>query len=86
MKKYMLLMTLFVWVLMLAFTIPAKADGPPPPPPNHSVNGNQASPGGTGCPIDRTQGIVLAMTLCLAYAGFSLIKKGRLQGEQISDK
>ena len=78
MKKQLLFIPLLVCLSFFIYILPAKADGPPPPPPGHSLDGNQTSPGGgTGCPIDRNQGILMAMTLCLAYAGFYLIKRGR---------
>lgn len=51
--------------------------GQAPPPPAHSQYGNQVSPGGSGCPIDRTDGIVLTLALTLAFAGFKLYQKGR---------
>ena len=50
-----------------------------PPPPAHGQNGNQVSPGGTGCPIDRTDGIIIALVISLAYGGFALYQKGRKQ-------
>jgi len=83
MKKHFTLMILFVSLFLFIAILPARADGPAPPPPNHGLNGNQASPGGTGCPIDRSYGIILVITLCLAYAGFSLYKRGQ-QLEEIS--
>ena len=55
--------------------------GQAPPPPAHSQNGNQASPGGTGCPLDRTQGIMLALVLSLGYAGFALYQRGKRSNE-----
>ena len=74
-------MILFVSLFVFVAILPARADGPAPPPPGHSLNGNQSGGGATGCPIDRTQGIILAMTLCLAYAGFSLYNRGQKQNE-----
>lgn len=75
MKKHfrllMVLATLFTMVMVLP------ASGQAPPPPAHGQNGNQASPGGTGCPLDRTQGIMLALVLSLGYAGFALYQRGR---------
>jgi hypothetical protein len=57
--------------------------GQAPPPPSHSRNGNQTSPGGgTGCPLDRTQGILIAVALSLAYGGFALYMRGRKEKEQ----
>ena len=73
-------LVILVMLISVCFVSPAAGDGPPPPPPNHSMNGNQMSPGGTGCPIDRTGGIVTALIVCLGYAGFSLIKKGKITG------
>ena len=78
MKKQLTLMILFVWLFLFVSVMPARADGPsPPPPPGHAQNGNQAGQGATGCPIDRTQGIIMALAICLAYAGFTLFKRGQ---------
>jgi hypothetical protein len=67
--------------LLAFFTLgilqPAFADGPAPPPPGHSLNGNQASPGGTGCPIDRKDGIIVVLLITLGYAGFILYRRGK---------
>ena len=79
MKKHtrllMVLATLFVLVLALP------ASGQAPPPPAHGQNGNQASPGGTGCPLDRTQGIILVLVLSLSYAGFALYQRDKKEKE-----
>ena len=73
-KQFKLLMVLAVFFTLIA-VLPAS--GQAPPPPTHSQNGNQASPGGTGCPLDRTEGIVLALVLSLGYAGFALYQNAR---------
>jgi hypothetical protein len=70
-RLIMALATLFTLVLALPVS------GQAPPPPSHSQNGNQASPGGTGCPVDRTQSIFLALAFSLGYAGFALYLRGR---------
>ena len=78
-KQFRLLMgiaTLFTLVMVLP------ASGQAPPPPAHGQNGNQTSPGSaTGCPIDRTDGIVFALFISLAYAGFMLYKRGEKKSE-----
>jgi hypothetical protein len=65
--------------LALVFTLWSSVSvlGQAPPPPAHSQNGNQVSPGGTGCPIDRTDGIVIALVISLCYGGFALYRRGR---------
>ena len=71
-RLLMVLATLFTLVMVLP------ASGQAPPPPAHGQNGNQMSPGGaTGCPLDRTQGIMLALVLSLGYAGFALYQRER---------
>ena len=71
-RLLMVLATLFTLVMVLP------ASGQAPPPPAHGQNGNQTSPGGaTGCPLDRTQGIMLALVLSLGYAGFALYQRGK---------
>lgn len=68
---------LFIAIFVLFFSFQVMADEPgPPPPPGHARNGNQVSPGGTGCPLDRKQGLVLSLALSLAYAGFVLYRRG----------
>ena len=74
-RLLMVLATLFTLVMVLP------ASGQAPPPPAHGQNGNQVSPGGTGCPLDRTQGIMLALVLSLGYAGFALYKRGKQSTE-----
>jgi hypothetical protein len=74
-RLLMVLATLFTLVMVLP------ASGQAPPPPAHGQNGNQASPGGTGCPVDRTQGIMLALVLSLGYAGFALYQRGKQSKE-----
>jgi hypothetical protein len=73
MKKHfriiMFLATLFAFVLVL----PVRAQDIPPPPPAHSQNGNQ----GTGCPIDRTHEIILALAFSVGYGVFALYLRGR---------
>lgn len=66
----MALASLFTLVAVLPVS------GQAPPPPAHGQNGNQTSPGGTGCPLDRTQGVMLALVLSLGYAGFALFQRG----------
>lgn len=63
----------FVIFLFMSASVNAQA----PPPPSHSQNGNQVSPGGTGCPIDRTDGIIIALVISLAYGGFALYQKNK---------
>ena len=68
----MVLAAFFTLVMVLP------ASGQAPPPPAHGQNGNQTAPGGgTGCPLDRTQGIMLALVLSLGYAGFALYQRGK---------
>jgi hypothetical protein len=75
MKKHIRLILALLSLLTLVMVLPAS--GQAPPPPAHGQNGNQISPGGTGCPLDRTQGILLALVLSLAFAGFRLYQQGR---------
>jgi hypothetical protein len=75
MKKNFRLIMALASLFTLVTVLPVS--GQAPPPPSHSQNGNQASPGGTGCPLDRTQGIMLALVLSLGYAGFALYQRGR---------
>lgn len=75
MKKNLTLIAVLASMFTLVTVIPVS--GQAPPPPSHSQNGNQASPGGTGCPLDRTQSIMLAMVLSLGYAGFALYQRER---------
>ena len=70
-RLLMVLATLFTLVMVI------QASGQAPPPPSHGQYGNQASPGGTGCPVDRTDGIVLALVISLGYAGFILYQRGK---------
>jgi len=79
MKKHLRLLMVFATLFTLVMVLPAS--GQAPPPPSHSQNGNQASPGGTGCPLDRTQGIMLALVLSLGYAGFALYRRGKQSKE-----
>jgi hypothetical protein len=69
-RLIMALVSLFTLVMILPVS------GQAPPPPSHSQNGNQTSPGGTGCPVDRTQSILIALALSLGYAGFALYLRG----------
>ena len=55
----------------------------PPPPPAHSQTGNQPGTGGTGCPIDRTDGIILTLLTALSYAGVILYQKGKQKSKAI---
>lgn len=75
MKKHFRLLMALATLFTLVMVLPAS--GQAPPPPAHGQNGNQVSPGGTGCPLDRTQGIMLALVLSLGYAGFALYQRGR---------
>ena len=75
MKKQIRLLIALASLFTLVMVLPAS--GQAPPPPEHGQNGNQASPGGTGCPLDRTQGIMLAMVLSLSYAGFALYQRNK---------
>jgi hypothetical protein len=78
-KQFRLLMVLAAFFTLVA-VIPAS--GQAPPPPAHGQNGNQTSPGGgTGCPIDQTDGIVLALIASLAYAGFILYRRAHKEAE-----
>jgi hypothetical protein len=81
MKRHFGLIIIFAIFFSLVGIIPVS--GQAPPPPSHSQNGNQVSPGGTGCPIDRTDGIVFALALCLGYAGFHLYKKKKGKEETL---
>lgn len=80
MKKFMpfcFILTLFLFTIISGVDVSGQA----PPPPAHSLGGNQASPGGTGCPIDRTDGIVFALIVSLAYAGFAVYKRSKKNRE-----
>ena len=71
MKKQLRLFMAFMALFTMIMILPAS--GQAPPPPAHGQNGNQTSPGGgTGCPLDRTQGILLALVLSIGYAGVAL--------------
>jgi len=75
MKKHFRLLMALVTLFTLVMVLPVS--GQAPPPPAHGQNGNQTSPGGTGCPLDRTDGIILALILSLGYAGFYLYQRGK---------
>ena len=78
-KQFRLLMALAA-LFTLLMVLPAS--GQAPPPPAHGQNGNQTSPGtATGCPLDRTDGIVIALMASLAYAGFYLYRRGQSKKE-----
>jgi len=78
-KQFRLLMALAA-LFTLLMVLPAS--GQAPPPPAHGQNGNQTSPGtGTGCPLDRTDGIAIALLVSLAYAGFYLYRRGQSKKE-----
>ena len=80
MKRQLSRLVLFTAILVMFTTVQTKADEPgPPPPPGHAQNGNQRSPGGTGCPLDRKQGLVLSLALSLVYAGFVLYRRSLRQ-------
>ena len=76
MKKQLIILILFITLFTVGLINPAIGDGPiaPPPPPEHSMNGNQ----GTGCPIDRQDGILIVLFMALGYAGFILYNRGKL--------
>ena len=75
MKKYFRTIMALVSLFTLVMVIPVS--GQAPPPPAHGQNGNQTSPGGTGCPIDHTQGIFLALAFSLCYGGLALYQRNR---------
>lgn len=75
MKKHLRLVMVLATLFTLVMVLPAR--GQAPPPPAHGQNGNQTSTGGTGCPIDKTQGILVALAVSLAYAGFALIRRNK---------
>ena len=75
MKKHIRLLMVLATLFTLVMVLPAS--GQAPPPPAHGQNGNQAGGGATGCPLDRTQGIMLALVLSLGYAGFALYQRGK---------
>jgi len=76
MKKQLRLLMVLAAFFTLITVLPVSAQAPPPPA--HGQNGNQTSPGGaTGCPLDRTQGIMLALVFSLGYAGFALYRRGK---------
>jgi hypothetical protein len=78
MKKNIRLFFALASLFTLMIVLPAS--GQAPPPPSHSQNGNQASPGGTGCPIDQTEGILLALIVSLGYGGFALYRSVKQAG------
>ena len=71
----MVLTTLFTLVMVLP------ASGQAPPPPTHGQNGNQPGGGATGCPLDRTDGIIFALVISLGYAGLMLYQRGKKNRE-----
>ena len=75
MKKQIRILMVLASLLTMVIVQPVSGEEPinPPPPPSHSQNGNQ----GTGCPLDRTQGIMLSLVLSLGYAGFALYQRGK---------
>jgi hypothetical protein len=73
-KQLRIFMILAIFSGMLMIT---SVSGQAPPPPSHSQNGNQTSPGGTGCPLDQTQSIMLAFVFSLGYAGFALYRRDK---------
>ena len=76
MKKQFRLLIALASLFILVMVLPAS--GQAPPPPAHGQNGNLTAPGGgTGCALDRTQGIMLALALSLGYAGFALYQRGK---------
>jgi hypothetical protein len=79
MKRNFRLIMALLSMFMLLTVLPAMSQAPPPP--SHSQNGNQTSPGGTGCPVDRTEGILFALACSLGYAGFVLFLRGKRNSE-----
>ena len=81
MKNKLPFLILFIMLFTVGLINPVIGDGPgpAPPPPGHSLNGNQASPGGTGCPIDRQDGILVALLVSLGFAGFVLYRRGNVE-------
>jgi hypothetical protein len=75
MKKYSRILVILTILFTTAMILPAS--GQAPPPPAHGQNGNQTAPNGTGCPLDRTQGLALALVFSLGYAGLALYQRGR---------
>ena len=71
------LMILVVLVVFSTVCLVHQGFSQAPPPPAHGQNGNQISPGGTGCTIDRTDGILFALAISLCYAGLALYLRGR---------
>jgi hypothetical protein len=78
MKKHIRTGMILATFFTLSMTLPAS--GQAPPPPAHGQNGNQVSPGGSGCPIDRTQGILLTLFFSLGCAGSILYQRGKREG------
>ena len=76
MKKHIRLLMVLATLFTLVMVLQASGQNPPPHPA-HGQNGNQAGGGATGCPLDRTQGIMLALVLSLGYAGFALYHRGK---------
>ena len=81
MKKYFRSIIALISLFTLVMVVPAS--GQAPPPPAHGQNGNQTSPGGTGCPIDQTQGIILALVFSLGYGGLALYQRNRKESEAV---
>jgi hypothetical protein len=79
MKKVIQQSITLIALLILTSVLPAS--GQAPPPPDHAQNGNQTSPGGTGCPIDKTEGLIIALVFSLGYCGFTLFRQGRAEKE-----
>ena len=73
--RYRFFLLLVVCFSMMISSVSYSQD--PPPPPSHGQTGNQPSAGGTGCPIDRTEGIIFTLVIALSFAGFVLYRKGR---------
>jgi hypothetical protein len=74
-KKHFRLLVASLALLAFTATLPVFAQAPPPP--SHSQLGNQSSPSGTGCKLDRRQSIMLALVLGLGYAGLALYNRGK---------
>jgi hypothetical protein len=73
MKKHFRLLMVLATLFALVMVLPVRGQDTPPPPPAHSQNGNQ----GTGCPLDHTQGIFLALAFSVGYGVLALYLRGR---------
>jgi hypothetical protein len=78
MSKHLKLILGLVFVIMLFWVVPVI--GQAPPPPAHGQDGNQASPAGTGCPLDQQKNIAMSLFICLGYAGLVLYRRSKTEG------